>query len=179
MDACYKCEKAYEVYTSTVEHPYDYSESGLQGVRLIGVHVYSCPSCGVVSADIPALEGLHELLAKDIILRPVAMNGREFRFLRKEMRKKPKDLAEQFGVDPKTISNWEAAEKLGRQTDLTMRMLAAMELWKGEKLAEVVDAISRLVSYSWEGDPTAEINELAEANTIFDLDNQHRWRMAA
>jgi transcriptional regulator with XRE-family HTH domain len=183
MDVCQQCEKPYLVRESSFERPYEYVESGLQWVRLVGIQVYSCAACDVESADIPQLDFLHNMLAKEIVLRPIAMGGREFRFLRKEMGKKPKEMAEQFGVDPKTITNWEASEKLGRQTDLTMRMLAALDLWKGEELADVIDAISSLVSYNWGSDPSepsnvsADISRLAGENIAFGVGGCQTWQM--
>ncbi len=183
MSVCQTCDKPYEKWTSSIEQPYHYTESGLQGVGLAGITVYSCPNCGVEGADIPDLDGLHDLLAKDILLTPLPMTGRELRFLRKETRLKPKKFAERLGVDPKTITNWEGSEKLNRQTDFTVRVLVATELWEGDALTQVLTPLAEIAKYDWEeelgDDLRQEIAQLAEENTVLGLDDQQQWGMAA
>src|SRR3989442_1334438 len=96
-NSCYRCSKPYEVWKATPQRPYQYTESGLLNIQLIGVTVYSCPNCQIDSADIPNLDGLHDLISRDIILTPLPMTGAELRFLRKETRLKLKDFAERLG----------------------------------------------------------------------------------
>jgi transcriptional regulator with XRE-family HTH domain len=114
-----------------------------------------------------------------IILTPLPMSGSELRFLRKETRLKPKDFAEQLGVDRKTIANWENSPKLSRQSDVTVRVLVATKLWKDNNLTDVLTQLSKLAEHSWEDvDETAqEIAELAEQNTIMRHANQG-WDMS-
>lgn len=183
MTTCSQCDRPFEVWTSTQEQPYHYTESGLLGVQLSGVTVYSCPNCGVESADIWNIDGLHQLLAQDILLKPQPMSGRELRFLRKEARLKPKQLADRLGVDPKTINNWEASDKLGRHTDISVRVLVAVTLWDDEELFQMLTQFGELARYGWDeetpGDIGHEIAQLAENNTILGLNANLEWDMAA
>lgn len=176
MDACYTCNRPYEIWKSSGEHPYHYVESGLQHVWLVGVTVYSCPNCGIESADIPDMDGLHLLIAKDLIVRPIPMSGEELRFLRKEVRMTPTAFADRVGVSPKTVSNWEGSERLSKQTDIALRFLLASELFHGEELEQVLSDLSANAKYSWEVDAeqvtdAGEIPELLEFNVCHGLDS--------
>jgi DNA-binding transcriptional regulator YiaG len=181
MSVCKTCQKPYEEWTSSIELPYHYAESGLHWVWLAGVSVHSCPGCEVAAADIPDLDGLHDLIARDILLTPLPMMGSELRFLRKETRLKPKEFADRLGVDPKTVANWEGSEKLNRQTDLTVRLFVATELWEGEALISVLTPLAEIAKYGWEGDIDdidQDIAELAEMNTVLGINEQQRWAIA-
>lgn len=182
---CHSCERNYEVWEASIEHPYRYTESGLNNIWLAGVAVYSCPNCELGSADIPDLEGLHDLIAKDIILTPLPMTGAELRFLRKETKLKLKDFAERLAVDPKTIGNWESSDQLNKQTDVTIRVLVIAALWEGDELFKTLVEFAQIAKYSWEEpQPEAEttdkaIDQLAAENTILGLNEAHEWGIAA
>lgn len=173
MDNCHSCNRAYEVWKSSFEQPYHYLESGLSHVFLVGVTVYSCPNCELQSADIPDMDGLHKLIAKDLILTPIATTGEELRFLRKEARMTPKVFAELVGVDPKTVSNWESSEKLSKQTDVALRFLIASELFRDDELDEVLTSLAELAKHSWDGEAEQntdeDINHLMEFNVYHGL----------
>src|SRR5689334_19465658 len=94
---CPSCGAEYQIRDATYEAPYYYNESGLPNIRLVNIPVYSCASCGVESANIPNMDGLHRLIAKDIILTPLPMTGAELRFLRKEANLKPVEFSELIG----------------------------------------------------------------------------------
>ena len=179
---CNNCERPLETWIASAEHRYHYTESGLDNIWLEGITVYSCPNCEVESADIPDLEGLHKLLAKDIILTPLPMRGAELRFLRKEAKLKLKDFAEILGVDPKTINNLEKAVHLSKQTDVTVRLLVISALWQGEELMKTLTDFAQIAKYGWEEpqpDGNSEIELLAAENTILGLNKDHQWDMAA
>ena len=182
---CNNCERSFETWIASAEHRYHYTESGLDNIWLEGVTVYSCPNCEVESADIPDLEGLHKLIAKDLILTPLPMTGVELRFLRKETKLKLKDFAERMGVDPKTINNLEKSVQLNKQTDVTVRVLVIGALWQGEEQIKALIEFADIAKYSWEGlQPEAEqsdkeIEQLAAENTILGLNEAHEWGMAA
>jgi Predicted transcriptional regulator len=172
---CPKCNRPYEVSEATFDHPYQYSESGLSGIQLIGVTVYSCPNCEVESADIPHMNCLHNLIAKDIILTPLPMSGKELRFLRKETNLKPKEFAERLGVDPKTIGNWETSDKLSRQVDTLVRLFVSMELWQGQDMIKTLEQLADLLKYDWEEEADLSVAQLALVNTILGLNDKQEW----
>lgn len=102
---------------------YKYVESGLDNVVLSGVNVYKC-SCGEVMPEIKNAEKLHELIALAIIKKFSLLSGKEFRFLRKQMMLKGKNIASILGVDPVTVSRWEQSNaKIGVPNDRLIRML--------------------------------------------------------
>jgi DNA-binding transcriptional regulator YiaG len=180
-NTCNNCERPFETWIASAEQRYHYTESGLDNVWLEGITVYSCPNCEVESADIPDLEGLHRLLAKDIILTPLPMRGAELRFLRKETKLKLKEFAEILEVDPKTINNLEKVAHLNKQADVSVRILVISVLWKGEELIKTLTEFAQIVKYSWEDSESLEkgINELAAENTILGLNESHEWNLAA
>jgi DNA-binding transcriptional regulator YiaG len=178
---CHTCERPYEVSEATSEHPYHYTESGLTNWWLVGIPVYSCANCGIESAEIPDMDGLHNLISKNIILTPFSMTGQELTFLRKETRLRLKEFAERLGVDPKTVKNWESSEKLSKAVDITVRILVASCVWKGNERLEVLAQIADLVQFG-EGEfldqLEQDIAELAKANVEAGIPNQ-QWGIAA
>jgi DNA-binding transcriptional regulator YiaG len=179
INICHGCERPYEVFEATVVNPYHYTESGLENWWLAGIDVYSCPNCESLSAEIPDIDGLHELMAKNILLTPFSMTGPELRFLRKETKLRLKDFAERLGVDPKTITNWEASERLNKTTDLTVRVVVATVLWAGNVRREVLDQIAGLTQYGDFMDQLEQdIAELAKANVEAGIPTSH-WEIAA
>lgn len=126
---------------------------------------------------------LHKLLAKDIILTPQSMSGLEFRFLRKQARLKPAELAELLGVEPRTITNWERSESLTRQTDIAVRVLLSNRLWSSQEWVDVVSQFAEMAGYAWDEvlEDSSEglgqdISELVAQNVSFGLDGQV-WSM--
>jgi len=184
-DTCKTCGKEYEVRVASRDEPYFYTESGLPNIRLINIPVYSC--CGVESADIPNMDGLHKLIAEDLILTPRPISGIELRFLRKEALLKPQDVADRLGVDPKTVLNREKVDSVDRQTDLLMRVLVTSELWQGLKRIRILEQLSELARYTWETDEAEveqesvgdDIAQLAFDNVSYGLNASHQWGIFA
>ena len=88
---------------------YHYKASGLPYVWLEGVVIRTCPGCeeggGV---EIPNLAGLHTVLTDYLIHQKARFESFEIRFLRKTLGWSSKDFAKRMGVDPATVSRWEA-----------------------------------------------------------------------
>jgi transcriptional regulator with XRE-family HTH domain len=106
---------------ATADQPFHFTDSGLPNVYLIGIKYFQCP-CGRVTAEIPAIKRLLELIAKDLIEKPEALTGEEVRFLRKRLGKKAKDFAAEVGVEPETLSRIENGHLVvAQQTDKLIR----------------------------------------------------------
>jgi putative transcriptional regulator len=86
---------------------YHYTESGLDNVYLDGVEKYTCNSCGETSVTIPSIIELHDVLGRAIVNKPICLEGKEVRFLRKNMGYSSKEFADVIGVDHTTLSRWE------------------------------------------------------------------------
>jgi putative transcriptional regulator len=153
MNNCDICNGELQHRKATYADPYHFTECGLSYVFLIGVNTHFCPKCDVEVADIPRPDELHLVLAKEILMQPSAMTGEEFRFLRKEIRMRPKEFAELIGVDPKTITNWENMSALSRQNDLTIRFIVAEKLGKTNPKGEFVDLnITDMATSEWQAE---------------------------
>lgn len=112
-----------------LNQPYQYLESGLKNVWLTGITVHHCRRCRARHPEIPAIERLHDLIADAIVHKEFTLAGAEFRFLRKRMRLRAKEIAAFLGVTLTTISRWETqTERIGPANDRLMRCLYV--LWQ-------------------------------------------------
>lgn len=127
--------------------PYHYTESGLKNVLLDGIMMFHCPSCDEEFAEIPDVGGLHAKIAEILMIKPYTLTGREFRFLRKEMRMKAKDIATVLGVTPTTVSRWETGEeRVGVANDRLIRSLYLLWLIQQGKIVDPRTLLSRVSS---------------------------------
>lgn len=135
MTRCHACGKTADKQKLT--QPYHYTESGLKNVYLDGIMMFRCPTCGAECPEIPNVEGLHASIANVLLKKPYTLTGREFRFLRKEMRMRAKDLATVLGVTPTSVSRWETGEeRVGIANDRLIRSLYFMWLLKNRKIVD-------------------------------------------
>jgi transcriptional regulator with XRE-family HTH domain len=89
-----------------------------------GVTVYHCRSCRRHFPELPDIEGLHAKIAEALVRKPALLGVAEFRFLRKQMRMRAKELAATLGVSPVTMSRWETeAERIGTANDRLIRLV--------------------------------------------------------
>lgn len=89
---------------------YNYTESGLDNVYLMGVSQFGCKDCGEVEIRIPDPIGLHIILAISICMKKGLLDGPEIRFVRKEIGMSAKAFAGLICISPVTLSNWETGE---------------------------------------------------------------------
>jgi putative transcriptional regulator len=110
----------------TVRENHNYKESGLPGVTLVDLEVSRCEACGEREVKIPAIEQLHSLIARSIVLKPARLVPEEVRFLRKHLGLSQADLSARFGVTVETISRWENGKvPLSEMADRFLRFWAA------------------------------------------------------
>jgi DNA-binding transcriptional regulator YiaG len=104
---------------------YQYAESGLANVFLLGVEILSCPRCeDGGSAMIPNIVELHEAIAQDLAIKPQSLKPEEIRFLRTHLGFASGVFARVIGVDPSTVSRWEKGkEAMGLQSERLLRTL--------------------------------------------------------
>ncbi len=119
---CYECGRA-ELRAEHGVHEYD--PAGLPyPVILVGVPIERCPECGEEAVTIPDPEGLHRLLALNIIETDRSIVAEEIRFVRKVLDKSAVDMASLMGVDAKTLSRWEnGRQKMGQVAERLLRLL--------------------------------------------------------
>lgn len=88
---------------------YRYTVSGLRKVFIVGLEPF-VDEDGDEVIRIPAINQLHYLIAKVIVLGEAGMHGDELRFLRTEMGQTQNELASLLHVDRQTIGRWERGE---------------------------------------------------------------------
>ncbi|ATV16489.1 hypothetical protein A584_10930 [Pseudomonas syringae pv. theae ICMP 3923] len=105
---------------------YKYTGSGLDGIFLKNGYTIVETSYGQ-GVKIEDIDGLHRAIAVDIIRQKTPMNGRQFRFLRKEQDLIQEEVAAIFRVDVQTIANWEkrGAQEIPGPADVAMRAFYA------------------------------------------------------
>ncbi len=85
---------------------------------------------------IPSLDALHNCIAMTLIHKKQKLNGKEFRFLRKELEFTQKDIADEFGVDVQTVARWEKEETEGASFNVADRLIRIIFLLKKECIEE-------------------------------------------
>jgi DNA-binding transcriptional regulator YiaG len=125
--------------------PLHYTASGLDYVYLTnGYTVEDDPDYGhLVSID--AVDDLHRAIGMHIIRQPRELTGPEFRFLRKQMGFRQKDLAPRFGVDVQTVANYEKGRTIPATSGRLMRVLFVLWITPPDAragiLKQMVDAM--------------------------------------
>lgn len=111
---------------------YHYKECGLENIYLVNGYVEHATKWGP-GVSIDDAEGLHRAIGKDLILLTRGLNGKEFRFLRKELDFSQKVVAGRLDVSDQTVANWEKGPgEVPRASDLVLRLLYA-EISLGEE----------------------------------------------
>lgn len=116
---------------------YAYRESGLDTVQLTGIRVYTCPGCKEQYPEIPNIVGLHQVIASHLTRKPAPLTGPEFRFLRKEIGLKAKELAQCLGVTDVSLSRWETgASPISPAGDRLLRTLCSLKTMQAGRAIE-------------------------------------------
>ena len=99
---------------------YHYTESGLDNVWLVnGFEVFDTEFGEGVA--IHNLDGLHVAIGKAILAKPV-MNGKELRFIRKEMGLSQNALAIILGTTVQSVAKWEKTGRVPKTADRMTRL---------------------------------------------------------
>lgn len=131
---CVECGKALRV---TWPKTYQYRESGLETVLLTGIRVDVCPGCKAQFPEIPNIVGLHQAIASHLTRKPTSLTGTEFRFLRKEIGLKAKDLAQCLGVTDVSLSRWETGSSpITPAADRLLRTLCSLKTMQAGRAIE-------------------------------------------
>jgi len=141
MERCYGCDNVLDVIK---DKPYNYKESGLDYVLLIGVLQYKCKGCGEHYVEIPRINELHLLIGKNIVCKKELLTGQEVRFLRKEISMKSKDMASALSMNPETYSRWEnGKQEVASCHDKSLRMIYVLNA--SERTGKVLSLDSSLL----------------------------------
>ena len=123
-----KCHECGKTLRERKPKEYRYRESGLNNVTLTGIRVFECPEGHGEFPEIPNIVGFHQAIARMLAKKPAALTGAEFRFLRKEMGLKAKDLARHLGTTDVNLSRWETGgTPINPAADRLLRLLFALQ----------------------------------------------------
>lgn len=123
-----KCPKCGKTINRSIGN-YEYKESGLDNVFLENVPIYEC-TCGISYPSIFRVPRLNELIARTLLEKPALLNGKEIRFLRKNLYLSSTAFSETLSVGKDTLSKWENdIQQHSEQNDLLIR--AAYIILKG------------------------------------------------
>lgn len=138
MTTSHVCTACAEELRATIEHPYQFLDSGLSNVYLVGVRYWNCKECGKRAAEIPALEQLMEAIAKAVVMQPAVLKGEEIRFLRKRLAKRAVDFAELINMTPEHLSKLENDQlHVPQATDKLIRLTYGMLCGDEQLLKEI------------------------------------------
>lgn len=142
----HECKAHWKEHKATTEKPFHFTDSGLSKVYLVGIRYFTC-ECGEVTAEIPAIVDLMQLIARDLVMKPTSLIGEEVRFLRKRLGKKQADFAREIGVEPETLSRMENDKQtIGETTDKLIRMYYVWAAADDERL----DAVRKRIQQALE-----------------------------
>lgn len=121
-----------------------YTESGLSNVWLEnGFVVHDTPYGKAVAVE--DAEGLHKVLAMNLVQKPGRLTGKELRFLRVLLGLSQESLGKRcLGVTEQSVSLWERTGKVPQQTDLVTRMLALEQLNGNGRISELIERINTM-----------------------------------
>jgi DNA-binding transcriptional regulator YiaG len=95
---------------------YHYRESGLDNIWLEGgVTELVCDACPHRMVAVAMEQQLLQLIARDLLMRPGFLSGREVRYLRKASRLTQANLGEWLHLRRETIAEWEAQKEAKRE----------------------------------------------------------------
>ena len=148
------------------EH-YHYTGCGLDFVYLAnGFKTHKTPDGEGVSIE--DADGLHKVIAREIVTSPQRLRGQEVRFLRGAMDLSQEGLAKIMRTTRGTIARYEGAatKPMPGQAEAALRMFVALKLCGHEIAEQIVDLLQ-------------EIDELKHGDIAFS-ETPHGWvRMAA
>lgn len=143
---------------------YHYTESGLNNVWLEnGFTAHKTPYGKAVS--IKDADGLHRMIAVQLVKHKPRLSGGEFRFIRKELDMSQAALAGVFGKDVQSVARW---EKSGRVPRMAERFLRAIYL-------ETVDGNEGIIAW------VQRLNDIDQKNherMLFEKSGE-KWRLRA
>lgn len=121
---CYDCGGEMEGHR---REEYNYSECGLQKVRLQNILVFRCKNreCGAVVPEIPNLSDLHLVIAFDLIAKPTLLTAEEIRYMRHMANLSGVQMASMLGIHKTQLSRWENGKRnITKKSDVALRLLS-------------------------------------------------------
>lgn len=119
---CYICGQN----MSLSQESHHYRESGLDNVYLMNTDIYRCDKCNEKVVSFPVMPELNRLIGRELLKKNSLLNGKEIRFLRKNMGLRAQQLKNMMGVDNATLSRWEhGTQNISPTNDRLIRIIYA------------------------------------------------------
>lgn len=102
--------KGWRLKGEELKEPLHYPDCGLDDVYLL--NGYDCEETpygkGITVQDV---DGLRAAIARDLVSRKKVLNGKEVRFLRKQMDLTQSELGRLVGLDAQSVARWEKGQR--------------------------------------------------------------------
>lgn len=142
---CVICEAEMVEHSATPTAPFRFTDSGLNGVYLAGIKYYVCAN-GHTFANIPAIEELMSLIARDVTRKQDSLSGDEIRFLRKRLGEKSTVFAQAISVKPESLSRIENGHApAGQRVDRLVRYHYSLQSQDSVLIADIASAMKSLM----------------------------------
>lgn len=120
---------------------YHYTECGLDNVWLSNGYKSKRTAYGKAVA-VEDVDGLHLVLAANLVEKKGRLTGKEFRFLRLFMCMSQGGVAKLLGVQEQSVSLWERTGKVPKAQDTLLRMLAHEKVDGNCSVTDVIERIN-------------------------------------
>jgi putative zinc finger/helix-turn-helix YgiT family protein len=125
--------------------PYQYKESGLSNIFLLGVEVSECSRCGNIDVTIPHPLKIHRKIALALAMSLSRLTGPQLRFLREHLNLTVQQLGAYLHVDPAIISKWESEdEPINPSTERLLRLLLVLDGELATSLSEIAEVFPQI-----------------------------------
>ncbi|MES2390827.1 MAG: hypothetical protein V4555_04240 [Acidobacteriota bacterium] len=150
-------------HLATEEQPFHFTDSGLENVYLVGVRYFTAED-GRVVAEIPAVNRLMRLIAKELVFSPSSLGGAEIRFLRKRLGMKTSDYCKVLRIDVATLSRIENDKQAAsNQLDSLIRM-SYLLLCKDAALETQTEALKEFILAEVRRGPSKRVMKVSAGN---------------
>lgn len=132
--------------TNANTQAYHYKSCGLDNIYLLnGFHIEDTEDGRLVSFE--DIEGLHAVIAHRLVNHDAGLNGKEFRYLRKELELSQRELARFFGCDEQTVGRWERGEsEVPGSADRLIRLLYLEYYTNNPHVRALLERVAELVA---------------------------------
>ncbi len=127
------------------ESLYRYKGCGLDHVYLVNGYEIKKNAKGEDVVRVEDIDGLHSAIAMHIVESSAPLDGKTFRFLRKERDMSQRQVAMILGCEEQTVSNWERGQvQLPQSADLFLRALTKESLSGRPELQKLIELFNKL-----------------------------------
>jgi DNA-binding transcriptional regulator YiaG len=132
---------------------YHYTECGLRNIYLKNGYCLRNTAYGK-TVSIENMEGLHSVIACDLIYHKPKLTGSEFRFLRNELLVSQKRLADLLSTSEQTLSLWERKGNVPKWADRMIRIVYLDYSNKNPAIVTLVDQLNNLDRHEYQKERT-------------------------